>query len=57
MALEAHLAELNEKHRKLDEALHQELQHPSTDPLKITELKKQKLRLKEEIQRLQCQTA
>ncbi len=52
MALEAHLAELTEKHRKVDDALHRELQHPSADDLTLTDLKKQKLRLKEEIERL-----
>ncbi len=52
MALEAHLAELSEKHRRIEDALHEERQHPSTDALKLTELKKQKLRLKEEIERL-----
>lgn len=57
MALDSHLVELHEKHRKLETTLHQELQHPSTDPLKITDLKKQKLRVKEEIERLQRKIA
>ena len=52
MALEAHLEELNEKHRQLDAFIVEELQHPSVDTLKIMELKKEKLRLKEEIERL-----
>ena len=52
MAFESHLAELSEKHRRIDQSLHEELQHPSADPLKITELKKQKLRIKEQIERI-----
>ncbi len=57
MALDSHLSELADKHRRVDEVLHHELQHPSADPLKITELKKQKLRLKEEIERLRQRIA
>jgi hypothetical protein len=52
MAMEAHLEELNEKHRQLDAFILEELQHPSVDTLRIMELKKEKLRLKEEIERL-----
>lgn len=52
MAMEAHLEELDEKHRQLDAFILEELQHPSVDTLKIMELKREKLRLKEEIQRL-----
>ncbi len=55
MALESHLVELSAKHRKIDKALHEELQHPAADPLKITDLKKQKLRLKEEMERVRLQ--
>jgi hypothetical protein len=52
MALEAHLAELTVKHQKLEERIREELQHPSSDDLTITELKREKLRLKDEIERL-----
>jgi len=52
MAAQEHLAELSEKHRKLDLAIEQELQYPSNDTFRISELKKQKLRLKDEIQGL-----
>ena len=57
MAMEAHLEELNEKHRQLDAFILEELQHPSVDTLKIMELKKEKLRLKEEIERLRLSFA
>ena len=52
MALEAHLAELSEKHRKLETALQEEMQHPSSDPIRVKEIKKEKLRIKDEISRL-----
>lgn len=52
MAVKAHLAELSIKHRKLDDALSQEMKRPASDWQRIAELKKQKLRLKEEIERL-----
>ena len=52
MALEAHIAELSEKHRKLKIALEEEMQHPSHDPIRIAEMKKEKLRIKDQIQRL-----
>jgi len=52
MALEAHIAELTVKHQKLEERIRDELQHLSSDDLIITELKREKLRLKDEIERL-----
>ncbi len=52
MALEAHLSELSEKHRALDRKIEEELARPTTDDLVIAELKRQKLRLRDEIERL-----
>jgi len=52
MALDAHLSELSEKHRALDRKIEEELARPTTDDLMIAELKRQKLRLKDEIERL-----
>ena len=52
MALDAHLVELSERHRSLDRKIEEELARPSADALKIAELKRQKLRLKDEIERL-----
>jgi hypothetical protein len=52
MALESHIAELRDRHQALERAIEAELHHPSSDDLHIAELKKQKLRLKEEISRL-----
>lgn len=52
MAVESHLAELVEKHRTLERSIEEELARPYADDLKISELKRRKLRLKEEIERL-----
>ena len=52
MALDAHLVELSERHRILDRKIEEELARPIADDLKIAELKRQKLRLKDEMERL-----
>ena len=52
MALDARLEELSEKHRALDRKIEEELARPTSDDLKIAELKRQKLRLKDEMERL-----
>jgi hypothetical protein len=52
MALESHIAELRERHQSLEREIERELNHPASDTLRIAEMKKQKLRLKEEIERL-----
>ena len=52
MSLSAHLDELRRKHRVLSEEVEQAQRQPATDALAISHLKKQKLRLKQEIARL-----
>lgn len=52
MSLSSHLEELRKKHQLLSERVEHAQRSPSTDDLEITTLKKQKLRLKEEIERL-----
>ncbi len=52
MAIQAHLVELERKHQILENELHEALQHLSTDDLQIIELKRRKLMLKDEIERL-----
>ena len=53
MALNAHLEELTEKHRALEKQLEEELARPHADSIRITELKREKLKIKDEITRLQ----
>ncbi|MCV2867161.1 DUF465 domain-containing protein [Defluviimonas sp. WL0002] len=52
MSMGSHLQELRKKHQHLSEAVEEALRHPAYDDLEIAEMKKQKLRLKEEIARL-----
>ena len=52
MSLGSHLQELKKKHANLAENVEQAQCSPGIDDLKVRELKKEKLRLKEEISRL-----
>ncbi|WP_040485932.1 YdcH family protein [Lutibaculum baratangense] len=56
MSLQSHLHELEQKHRNLDQAILQEMAHPSADDARVRELKKQKLLLKQKIERLRAET-
>jgi hypothetical protein len=55
MGLESHIDELADKHHKLEEQIHEEQLRPLPDDLTLSELKKRKLRLKEEIERLRTE--
>ena len=57
MAIQSHLAELERRHQALDEEISEALTHPSTDDLKVTELKRRKLHVKDEITRLRIQVS
>ena len=52
MALEAHIRELNQRHQVLERAIEDETSRPAADALRLTDLKRQKLRLKEEMEAL-----
>jgi hypothetical protein len=52
MSIQAHLAELLKRHQALDSEIAEALQHPSVDDLRIAELKRRKLQVKDEIERL-----
>jgi hypothetical protein len=53
MSMQSHLAELERRHRALEEELVEALAHPSIDDLKIVELKRRKLHVKDQIARIQ----
>lgn len=53
MALSAHLAELSEKHRLLERKLQEEMARPGADEIQISRLKKEKLKIKDEMSKLQ----
>jgi hypothetical protein len=50
MAIEQRLRELDARHRDLDLIIKNEATRPSTDTTRLAAMKKQKLRLKEEIE-------
>ena len=54
MTIEARIRELGNRHRQLDETIRQEVGHPASDSLQVRELKRRKLRLKEEITSLEA---
>jgi hypothetical protein len=55
MALDARIRELGSRHQSLEQAIQEEMRRPYADDLKLKELKRQKLRLKEEIEALRSQ--
>ncbi|MFZ7093348.1 YdcH family protein [Primorskyibacter sp. 2E233] len=57
MSLSSHLQELKKKHQSLSEAVKEAQAAPGVDDLRVAELKKQKLRLKEEISKIEMQPA
>ena len=54
MSLNSHLAELARRHQMLEKQIETELHHPATSNLKLLELKRKKLHLKDEIEKLQA---
>lgn len=54
MSLGAHITELRKKHQALEARVEDAQRSPGTDDLIIRDLKKEKLRLKEEINRLEA---
>jgi hypothetical protein len=52
MSIQTHLAELVRRHQALEIEIAEALQHPSIDDLRIVELKRRKLQVKDEIARL-----
>jgi hypothetical protein len=55
MALEARIRELGSRHQSLEAEIQDELRRPGGDDLRLQELKKQKLKLKEELEALREQ--
>lgn len=55
MAVEARIRELGVRHQSLDRMIQDEASRPSSDAIKLKELKRKKLRLKEEIEALGAQ--
>ena len=52
MAIEARIRELGSRHETLERAIHDETSRPAADELRLRELKRRKLKLKEEMETL-----
>lgn len=52
MSMSSHLAELRKKHATIADRIETEQRSPGSSDLRISEMKREKLRLKEEIARL-----
>jgi len=52
MTIEAHLATLEQKHGALEDELRSVMTRPSSDDHSIADIKRRKLRIKDEIERL-----
>ena len=56
MSLQNHLSELERRHDALDREISKESLHAGSDEAKVTELKRRKLHLKDEITKLRGDT-
>lgn len=52
MAVEARIRQLGSRKDMLEQAITEEMRRPASDEIRLRELKRQKLRLKEEIESL-----
>lgn len=55
MSLLSHLDALKAKHTELDRRIEEQARYPASDEMKIKDLKKQKLQIKEEIERAELE--
>jgi hypothetical protein len=56
MAMEMHLAERQRRHEALEKEIEEAMHHPGIDTLALTELKRRKLSLKDEIEKLKTES-
>ncbi|MHA1559629.1 MAG: YdcH family protein [Alphaproteobacteria bacterium] len=52
MSSESHRSQLERRHADLEQQINEATNHPSADPLELTDLKRRKLRLKDEITKM-----
>jgi hypothetical protein len=55
MSVQAHLGELAAKHKALEAELEDAMSHPASTDAEIAELKRKKLRIKDEMSKLEVQ--
>ena len=54
MAVDARIRELGTRHKSLDQAIHDEMSRTAANDLKLRDLKRKKLKLKEQIEALRA---
>ncbi|MEO0467270.1 MAG: DUF465 domain-containing protein [Pseudomonadota bacterium] len=54
MSIQGRIEELSTRHRKLDEQISLEQRRPAVDTLDVRRLKREKLKIKEELQQLKA---
>ena len=54
MAVDARIRELGSRHQNLERAIQDELSRPAADDIRLKDLKRQKLRVKEQITSLEA---
>jgi hypothetical protein len=52
MALQGHINHLSNQHKKIEDIIENEMSNPDWDEIRVAALKKQKLRIKDELERL-----
>ena len=52
MSVDSHLAELERRHEALKREIHEAQSHPGFDEFEVTQLKRRKLHIKDEIAKL-----
>lgn len=52
MSMQSHLSELERRHAEMERKIEDALLHPSTDSLELADMKRKKLKLKDEIERI-----
>ena len=55
MSLESHLTELLRRHQAIDTEIAENEAHPAIDELKLHELKRKKLQIKDEIEKVKAE--
>jgi len=51
MSMASHVETLKRKHQKLESEISETMRHPGADPAELTALKREKLKLKDEIEK------
>ncbi len=52
MSMQSHLAELERRHAEMERKIENAKSHPSIDSLELVDMKRQKLKIKDEIERI-----